>query len=374
MWREGREEPEAYEADGRMEHVTRGGSGSGDTKEVETLQALRGLDLPFVVGSLTVPNGVVAAPMAGVTCSAFRRHLKSHGVGLLYTEMVSAQGILHGNRRTCEYVEFTEAERPIAVQLFAAEPDAVARATAWVLERASRPDIIDINMGCPARKVVKTGAGAALMGDIPRAVAMAAAAVRTAAAAGVPVTVKLRTGLVPGDGVARDLAPRLEAVGVAAVALHARAASEFYKGRADHRESAAVGGRLSVPLVVSGDIDSVEQAAIVRAQSGCTAVMVARGMLGNPWLVGDLLWAAEGRGRRQAVTPAEAVNDLLRLFAGARSHMGDARAVRWIRSHLGWYLRRWGVSAARVQGLRLVAEANRLQAELEAVRAGFMAP
>lgn len=161
---------------------------------------------------------------------------------------------------------------------------------------------------------------------------------------------------------------------MAAVALHARAASEFYKGRADHGESAAVGGRLSIPLVVSGDIDSVEQAAIVRAQSGCTAVMVARGMLGNPWLVGDLLWAAEGRGRRPAVTAAEAVNDLLRLFAGARSHMGDARAVRWIRSHLGWYLRRWGVSAARVQGLRLVAEANRLQAELEAVRTGFMAP
>ncbi len=187
MWREGRKEPEAYEADGRMEHVTRGGFGSGDTKEVEALQALRGLDRPFVVGSLTVPNRVVAAPMAGVTCSAFRRHLKSHGVGLLYTEMVSAQGILHGNRRTCEYVEFTEVERPLAVQLFAAEPDAVARATAWVLERASRPDIIDINMGCPARKVVKTGAGAALMGDIPRAVAMAAAAVGQGGVVGVGV-------------------------------------------------------------------------------------------------------------------------------------------------------------------------------------------
>ncbi len=131
-----------------------------------------------------------------------------------------------------------------------------------------------------------------------------------------------------------------------------------------------MGGRLSIPLVVSGDIDSVEQAAIVRAQSGCTAVMVARGMLGNPWLVGDLL----GGGRpwsASAVTAAEAVNDLLRLFAGARSHMGDARAVRWIRSHwagicgVGEYPPR----VCRV--LRLVAEANRLQAELEAVRTGF---
>ena len=327
------------------------------------------LGCPFTIGSVTIPNRVVLGPMAGVTCRPFRRHLKVHGVGLVHTEMVSAHGILYGNARTLDYLDFAEEERPLSVQLFAGTPDAVSRAAARVLEAERRPDIIDINMGCPVRKVVKTGAGAALLGDIDRAVAVAAAVVRTTAAAGIPVTVKLRSGLVAGDGIAEDLAPRLEAVGVAALALHARAATDFYRGRADHEVSARVASRISIPLVISGDVDSLQAAEGIVDRVPCAALMLARGVLGNPWLVEQLLTARSdtepsARGGSYVVPREVAVDDLLRLFARARSDMGDEAAVRWIRSHVGWYLRRQRVRTSEIHRLRLIPEAGLLEQEL----------
>ena len=157
---------------------------------------------PFRIGPVEIPNRVILAPMAGLTISGYRRHLKAHGVGLVTTEMVSAHGLLHHNIRTGEYLDFREEERPLAVQLFGDTPEAMAGATEIVLARSKRPDLIDINMGCPVRKVVRTGAGSALLADPARAVAMAAAVVKVAAQAGVPVTVKLRSGVKAGDGVA----------------------------------------------------------------------------------------------------------------------------------------------------------------------------
>ena len=322
---------------------------------------------PFRIGGVDAPNRVVLAPMAGLTCSAYRRHLKSHGVGLVTTEMVSAYGLTYHNVRTTEYLEFAEEERPIAVQLFGDTPDVVARAAELVLSRAMVPDMIDINMGCPVRKVVKTGAGAALLGDPDRAVAMAAAVVRVAAQTGVPVTVKLRSGLRIGDRTAVELAPRLEQVGTAALGVHPRAAGEFYRGRADHTITAAVVAAVDIPVMASGDITSVESALAIVETTGVAAVMAARGVAGDPWLA-DALLSSESAAplNRSAARPPlpEVVADLRQLLGRVVEERGPQRAARWIRKALGWYLRPSGVPAPVIEELRALTDAGRLDAAL----------
>jgi len=317
-------------------------------------------DSPFSIGCVAIPNRVVLAPMAGLTNSAYRRHMKAHGAGLVITEMVSAYGLLYGNERTQEYLGFAEEERPVAVQLFAGDPDVMGRAAEAVLARLRPPDIIDINMGCPVRKVLRTGAGAALLGDPGRAAGVAASVVGAASQAGVPVTVKLRSGLREGEVVAVELARRLEQAGVAALGVHPRAASQFYQGQADHRVTAQVAAAVSIPVVASGDIRSVEAAGKVLQETGAAAVMAARGAAGRPWLLEALL------GRRPDVRPSrqEAVADLRRLLSLAAQDMGAVRAARWSRKLLGWYLKPVGVPTPAIEALRHVPDALALDAAL----------
>lgn len=312
---------------------------------------------------MDIPNRVVLAPMAGLTSSAYRRHLKQHGVGLVTTEMVSAYGLFYHNARTAEYLDFTLEERPVAVQLFGDTAEVMIKAAEAVLSKPMVPDIIDINMGCPVRKVVKTGAGAALLADPERAVSIARGVVGVAAQAGVPVTVKLRSGLRPGECIVADLAPRLEQVGVRALCVHPRAASDHYRGKADHDVTAAVVRAVTIPVMASGDIDSVESALAIVGSTGATAVMVARGVVGDPWLVGALL-----SGRRAARPPlAEVVEDLRRLLTLAVEERGPRRAAPWMRKLLGRYLRPSGVDPAAIEYLRTLSEAGALDAALRAL-------
>jgi tRNA-dihydrouridine synthase B len=321
------------------------------------------LAAPFRIGSVEIPNRVVLAPMAGLTTTAYRRHMKTHGAGLVFTEMVSAHGLVHHNIRTGEYLAFAEEERPLAVQLFADSPEVMARAAELVLAQPQVPDLLDINMGCPVRKVVKTRAGSALMGDFDRAVAVAAAVVRVAAEAGVPVTVKLRSGLRPGDGLALALAPRLEAAGVQGLGLHPRAASEYYRGTADHAVTAAVVQAVSIPVMASGDVTSVVSALQIFETTGAAAVMVARAAAGDPWLVGELL---TGGGVPRPPLPA-VVADLRLLLARAVEERGLERAARWMCKLLGWYLRPSGVPVPEIERLRALPDAGALDAGLAAM-------
>ncbi|NLV72147.1 MAG: dihydrouridine synthase [Actinobacteria bacterium] len=316
---------------------------------------------PFRVGCVDIPNRVVLAPMAGLTSGAYRQHLKAHGVGLTTTEMVSSYGLIYRNVRTDEYLDFTPEERPLAVQLFGDTPEVMARAAEMVLSRPAVPDLIDINMGCPVRKVLKTGAGSALLGDPDRAVAVAASVVQVAAQAGIPVTVKLRTGLRPGERTAVELAPRLEGVGVLGITVHPRAASEHYRGKADHSITAAVAEAVHIPIMASGDISTVASALEVVRSTGAAAVMVARGVAGNPWLVTQLLAGVE------ADRPAlPAVIDDVRLLLGrAVKERGSERAARWLRKLLGWYLRPSGVAASVVETLRNLPDARALDEALD---------
>jgi tRNA-dihydrouridine synthase B len=220
-------------------------------------------------------------------------------------------------------------------------------------------------MGCPVRKVVKTGAGSALLADPARAAAVAGAVVRVAADRGVSVTVKLRAGLRPGDGLGLDLAPRLEAAGVAALGVHPRAASEYYHGTADHSVTASICAAVSIPVMASGDIDSVLAATRIVETTGVAAVMVARGVAGNPWLVEQLL-AGEERPRPPL---AEVVADLRALLALVAQERGEERAARWIRKMLTWYLRPSRVPGPVIEPLRALTTASEVDAALAALKA-----
>ncbi len=331
---------------------------------IPTLSDMPSLADPLAIGAVTIPNRVVVAPMAGITTSAFRRRLKLLGAGLVTTEMVSAYGITYSDRRTWGYLAFREEERPLAVQIFGDNPEVVGEAVRAVLSAGTSPDIVDLNMGCPVRKVMKTGAGAALLADPARAAAVAKAAVEAAGL--VPVTVKIRSGLRPEEQVTVDVALRLEQVGVAAIGVHPRAASQFYGGRADHEVTARVVAAVQIPVIASGDLFSVAAAHRVREETGAAAVMVARGMLGDPWLVQRLLQGEDG----PAPTVDMAVAELRALLEAAAQDMGDRRAVRWMRKLVAWYLRAAGVhgpAAASLQRLERVDELGRALADLAAV-------
>ena len=317
------------------------------------------LAAPFEIGGVQIPNRVVLAPMAGLTTSAYRSHLREHGAGLVTTEMVSAHGLIHVNQRTGRYLDFLEEERPIAVQLFGETAEVMARAAEAVMSLSQLPDLLDINMGCPVRKVVRTGAGAALMADLDRAEAIVAATVAVAATAGVPVTVKIRS-CPPGGGDVSELARRLEAIGVRGIAVHPRTAAQLYRGRADHTVTAAVVRAVKIPVIASGDIASVAGALGVLEETGAAAVMVARGAQGNPWLVDGLL-AGEERARPGLY---EVVSDLRALLARATLEMGAVRAARWARKLLGWYLKRSGVPGAVVDDLRRLPDVPSLDRAL----------
>ncbi|MCX8033150.1 MAG: tRNA-dihydrouridine synthase [Thermoleophilia bacterium] len=293
------------------------------------------LSEPFAIGKVVIPNRVVLAPMAGFTNTAYRRHMKTHGVGLVYTEMVSAYGLVYHNSRTAAYLAFEQEERPIAVQIFGDTPEILAKAAELVLSRVPRPDLIDLNMACPMRKVVRTGAGGALMGDPDRAVKVARAVAKVAAEFGVPCTAKVRSGLRVGDGLILELAPRLEEAGVAALAVHPRAVEQLYQGEADHRVTAQVVRRVQVPVIASGDLRDAATVRKVFQDTGAAAVMLARGAAGNPWLIEALL------GRRDGTRPplAVIVGDLRVLLGRASAFMGPERAARWIRNLMSWYLR-----------------------------------
>ncbi len=325
---------------------------------------------PFSIAGVEIPNRVILAPMAGMTTSAFRRRAKAYGAGLVVTEMVSVYGLIYGDRRTRDYLEFEEEERPLALQLFGGDPEAVARAVSAVLETDHLPDLIDLNMGCPVRKVMKTGAGAALLADPARAQAVAAAAVRAAAPAGIPVTAKIRSGLEPGAEVAVEVARRLEDVGVAAIGVHPRAASQFYRGRADHELTAMVTAAVGVPVLASGDVDSAAGARIIMSSTGASAVMVARAAQSGPWILTDILDGVD-RGRRPR---SEVAAELRNLIALAAVDMGSERAAKWSRKIVAWYLKGLGLSVAEQDRLRGCPDADSLDRALTEIAAQTSLP
>ncbi len=315
---------------------------------IRTMNAMdmepRSLTEPWALGPITIPNRVVLAPLAGIGNWFVRLQARRYGAGLAVSEMVSSHAVHHGNERTCtELLRIHPDEHPVSVQLFGADPEVMASAAERVA--AAGADLIDINMGCPVPKVCKTGAGAALLDDPERAVAVARAAAR---GSGLPVTVKLRTGLRPGDGkgvaVARDLAER---GGVAGLCVHPRHASQRHSGKPDYELAAQLVRELPVPVLLSGGLRTAELAREAFERTGAEAILLARGSLGNPWLFEQLLSGREGDPTR-----AEILAEVDWVLECAVEHMGPERANRYLRKFYPWYVERLGGTRAEQASLQ----------------------
>jgi tRNA-dihydrouridine synthase B len=288
------------------------------------------LRAPWRIGHVEIPTRVVLAPMAGVSVQAFRRQGRRFGAGLVCSEMVSCAGLHHKNERTLGYLKIATDEHPLAVQIFGSEPSVMADA-ARMVERAGA-DLVDINFGCPVRKVTKTGAGANCLDDPERACRIVDA---VASAVGVPVTVKMRRGLLDGSRTALDVGPRLVEAGAASLTLHPRSAQQMYTGTADHSLTAELVELVAVPVVASGDITSRARAQTVLASTGAAAVMVGRAAQGNPWAVGEIAGAKAEEPARE-----EVVAELVLFMRETVRELGERRATGFLKKFYGWYLGR----------------------------------
>lgn len=285
----------------------------------------------YRIGSLQLENRLVLAPMAGITNSPFRRIVKKLGPGLVYTEMVSANGLIRNQRRTLSYLDSHPDEKPLAGQIFGSDPAVMAAATEQVL--AGGVDIVDINMGCPARKVVKNGAGGALLRDLRRARAVVSSVRR---ACPLPLTVKVRPGWSPGQAVTRDLVRMLEDCGVDGIAIHPRFVSQGFTGNADWSIITAVKLAVGIPVIGNGDVFNPHQALEMQRQTGCDAVMIGRGAIGNPWIFQEILALKQNLPftRPSLTDRRQLIANHFRLLA---EHMGPRQAARAIRGPLLWY-------------------------------------
>ncbi|MFZ0041033.1 MAG: tRNA-dihydrouridine synthase [Solirubrobacteraceae bacterium] len=294
----------------------------------------RTLNDPWALGGVPIANRVVLAPLAGIGNWFVRLQAKRHGAGLVVSEMVSSFAVHHRNERTCrELLRIHPDEHPVAVQLFGHDPEVMASAAESVA--AAGADLIDLNMGCPVPKVCKTGAGAALLQDPDRAVALARAAGH---GSGLPVTVKLRSGGRPGDQSGIELARRLaEEEIVAGLCIHPRHASQRHSGRPDYELARELIANVRVPVVISGGLRTPDAVREAFALTGAAGVALARGSLGNPWLFSQLLGAREDEPGRE-----EILAELDWVLDAAAEHLGRERAARYLRKFYPWYLERLG--------------------------------
>jgi tRNA-dihydrouridine synthase B len=322
---------------------------------------MRSLNDSWQLGGITIPNRVVLAPLAGIGNWFVRLQAKRHGAGLAVSEMVSSFAIHYGNRRTHDELLTIDAREreggPVAIQLFGQDPEIIRSAAAQVA--AIGADLIDLNMGCPVPKVTKTGAGAALLKDPDTAVAVARAARE---GSNLPVTVKLRA-----EGV--EVAKRLVAdAGVAGITFHPRTVKVRHKGTPDYELAARLVRELPVPVVVTGGMNGADHVRWVFEYTGCAAVMLARGSLGNPWLFEQVLGLRDAEPARE-----EIVAEWEWVLDRAEEHLGAERAARYLRKFHPWYVERLGESHAvqdALQRAQTLAEQRAIVAELGATILG----
>ena len=285
----------------------------------------------LALGTLQLKNWLVMAPMSGKTNLPFRLIVKKMGAGLVVTEMISAEGLCRGHARTHAYFVSHAAERPVAAQLFGSEPETMALSAGIAAEKGM--DLVDINMGCPARKVVKTGSGVALMRD-PRKAGKIISAVRRGTP--LPVTVKIRAGWSPAEANAQEIAQIAEDSGADGISIHPRFASQAFSGKADWSVIASAKKALEIPVIGCGDVTEPSLALKMRSVTNCDGVMIGRAALTNPWIFKQIL-DMEETGRFTAPGLDERYRLVIEHYSLLVEYLGEKRATHLMRGHLLLY-------------------------------------
>lgn len=283
------------------------------------------------IGNVKIENNVFLAPMAGITDKPFREICRRFGAGMVYSEMISAKGLYYNDKKTASLMDMT-GEKPCAIQIFGSEPEIMAEIIPKVM--GFKPDIIDINMGCPAPKIVNNGDGSALM-KMPELMGKIMRAVTDASP--VPVTAKIRKGWEEDNSLL--CAKILEDNGASAVAVHGRTREEFYGGKADWGVITRIKQELKIPVIGNGDIFSAEDAIRMFEQTGCDGVMVARGAQGNPWLFKEINELIKTGEVKTAPQPQERLRVALEHISRLIEDKGESRGIKEARKHLAWYIK-----------------------------------
>ena len=317
------------------------------------------MEMRWKIGSVEIENPFVLAPMAGVTDLPFRKLCKEQGAGLICTEMVSAKAISFHNKNTESLMEIDPLEHPVSLQLFGNEPELMAEGAKSIEERPF--DILDINMGCPVPKVVNNGEGSALLKDpelIGRIIKAVSGAVKK------PVTAKMRIGFegYPVDPV--EIAKIMEDSGAAAIAVHGRTRQQYYAGQADWETIRKIKEAVSIPVIGNGDVDSPEKAEALLKETGCDAVMIGRGVRGNPWIFRELNHYFL-TGEKLSPPSIQEVREMILRHARMQiEKKGEFTGIREMRKHVAWYTAGMRHSAGLRRESNLIADYQELEALL----------
>lgn len=287
------------------------------------------------IGNVTLDNNVFLAPMAGVTDISFRGLCKEMGCGLVYTEMVSAKALYYGSENTQSLLRIADEEKPVAAQIFGREPKIMAKICEEHLNIRDDICIIDINMGCPAPKIVKNGEGSALMKEPELAFEIVREIKKVS---NKPVTVKFRKGFDEDNINAVDFAKGMEQSGIDAIAIHGRTRKQMYQGAADWEIIKEIKQSVNVPVIGNGDVCTPEDALRMRELTKCDGIMIARASQGNPWIFNQILNALNGEEIRE-ITDKEKLDMCIRHYELAIKYDGNYKAIREMRKHASWYIK-----------------------------------
>ena len=291
--------------------------------------------MKWKIGNVEIKNQVVLAPMAGISNTAYRQIIKEMGAGLIFAEMVSDKALVYGSEKTFDLLKMSDMERPIAQQIFGSDKESFVEAAKFI-EKEMKPDIIDINMGCPVPKVaVRAQAGSALLKDLDKIFDIVSSVV---SAVNVPVTVKIRSGWDSNHINAVEVAKVIEKAGASAICVHPRTRSQGYSGKADWNIIKEVKENVSIPVIGNGDIKSPEDAKRMLEETKCDAVMIGRGVLGNPWLIKNIVNYLDGK-EVIDVSIVDRIDMCLKHLKLLDSLKNEKLACLEIRNHISWYFK-----------------------------------